>query len=59
MIVYCVVQVSVSVMGAFIVTENCVFGPEYDPEPDPVIVLIHQVCPRFNFTDHGKGALAE
>jgi DNA topoisomerase VI subunit B len=26
---------------------------------DSVIVVIHQVCPRFNFTDHGKGALAE
>jgi DNA topoisomerase VI subunit B len=25
---------------------------------DPVLLLIHQVCPRFNFTDHGKGALA-
>jgi hypothetical protein len=26
---------------------------------DPVVLLIHQARPRFNFTDHGKGALAE
>jgi hypothetical protein len=26
---------------------------------DPVILLVHQVCPRFNFVDHGKGAIAE
>jgi DNA topoisomerase VI subunit B len=24
---------------------------------DPVILLIHQSCPRFMFTDHGKGAI--
>ena len=36
-IVYCVVQLSVSVMGAFIVTENCVW-PDVEPEklPDPL-----------------------
>jgi DNA topoisomerase VI subunit B len=26
---------------------------------DPVVLLIHQARPRFAFTDHGKGALAE
>jgi Histidine kinase-, DNA gyrase B-, and HSP90-like ATPase len=26
---------------------------------DPATLLIHQVKPRFEFTDHGKGALAE
>jgi DNA topoisomerase VI subunit B len=26
---------------------------------DPVILLIHQARPRFAFTDHGKGAIAE
>jgi len=25
---------------------------------DPVVLLVHAVCPRFEFTDHGKGALA-
>ena len=38
---YCVVQVTASVIGAFIVTENCVVPEvdvEYDPEPPPVIV---------------------
>jgi DNA topoisomerase VI subunit B len=25
---------------------------------DPVILLIHAACPRFEFTDHGKGAIA-
>lgn len=24
---------------------------------DPVVLLIHQACPRFTFTDHGKGAI--
>ena len=41
-IVYCVVQVTVSVIGAFIVTENCVVpgaDVENDPEPEPVIAL--------------------
>jgi hypothetical protein len=39
---YCVVQVTVSIMGAFIVTENCVVpgvDVEKDPESEPVIVL--------------------
>jgi len=28
-------------------------------EHDPVVLLIHQACPRFDFVDHGKGAIAE
>lgn len=25
---------------------------------DPVVLLVHMACPRFTFTDHGKGAIA-
>ena len=44
-IVYCVVQLSVSVMGAFIVTENCVW-PDVEPEklPDPLPLTPASTC---------------
>ena len=28
-----------------------------DIERDPVCLVIHLICPRFNFTDRGKGSV--